>query len=150
MPFAVQSRFLTGCLLVLCSVSTLAQQVSPQARPASSAAVMVEIQCQPGTSDQWRDAFEKEEVPVIREIVQKGDVYTGFSYFEAPLPAQDTDFILVFEIKSFSLLDTRRPFPHWEALLRRMGPERFEAYEKQAGEWEKSVHVTILRSFKVQ
>jgi len=139
-----------SCLIVICSLSTLASRANAQTRPASSPAVMVEIQCQPGTSEQWREAFEKEEVPVIREIIQKGDVYTGFSYFEAPLPAQNTDFLLLFEIKSFALLDTRRPFPHWEALLRRMGPERYQAYEKQVGGWEKNVHVTILRSFKVQ
>jgi hypothetical protein len=111
---------------------------------------MVEIQCQPGTAERWREAFEKEEVPVIREVVRKGELYTGFTYFEAPLPAQNIDFVLLFEIKSFGLFDTRRPFPHWEALLRRMGSERYQAYEKQVGEWEKTIHVSMLRSFKVQ
>jgi hypothetical protein len=139
------ARVLTCGLVFFCAV-----RLAAETPPPSTAVVMVEIQCQPGTSDRWRDAFEKEEVPVIRELVRKGDLYTAFTYFEAPVPAQNTDFVLLFEIRSFGLLDTRRPFPHLEGLFRRMGPARFEAYEKQAGEWEKTVRVTMLRSFKVQ
>ena len=143
-------RFLACSLVSLSTLPFFSNPLAAQTPPPSNAVVMVEIQCQPGTADLWRDAFEKEEVPVIREIVQKGDLYTGFTYYEAPLPAQDIDFVLLFEIKSFGLFDERHPFPHWEGLLRRMGPERYQAYEKLAGEREKTVRVTILRSFKVQ
>jgi hypothetical protein len=111
---------------------------------------VVQIQCNPGTADAWREAFEKQEVPVIREIVQKGEAFTNFTYFEAPLPGQEVDFILVFELKSFGSMDVRRMPPHWEGLLRRLGPERFEAYEKEVGSYEKTVRVSIMRSYKVQ
>ena len=133
----------------LCSFLLLPGRLMAQA-PASNAVIMVQIQCNPGTADQWREAFEKEEVPVIREIVKKGDTFTSFAYFEAPLPAQDVDFILLFELKSFGSLDVRRIPPHWEGLIRRLGPERFAAYEKEMGTYEKTVRVSILRSYKVQ
>jgi hypothetical protein len=146
----IHRRLFLACLLVLSTFPFFAHRLQAQAAPPATAVVMVQIQCQPGTADLWREAFEKEEVPVIRELVQKGDLYTGFTYFESPLPAQDIDFVLLFEVKSFALFDVRRPFPHWDALLRRMGPERFQAYEKLAGEREKTVRVSILRSFRVQ
>src|SRR5579864_3149345 len=133
----IHRRLLLACLLVLSTLPFFASRLVAQTAPPATAVVMVQIQCQPGTADLWREAFEKEELPVIRELVQKGDLYTGFTYFESPLPAQDIDFVLLFEVKSFALFDARRPFPHWDALLRRMGPERYEAYEKLAGEREK-------------
>jgi hypothetical protein len=111
---------------------------------------MVEIQCKPGTADKWLDEFERNEVPAIRDAIRKGDTYSGFTYFEAPLVAQDVDFVLVFEAKSFASLDVRRIPPHIELLLQRLGPERFEALQKQTGEWEQRVTVRILRSYKVQ
>jgi hypothetical protein len=118
--------------------------------PFSNPVVMVQIQCNPGTADQWREAFEKQEVPVIREVVRKGDVFTNFTYFEAPIPAQDVDFILLFELKTFASLDVRRIPPHWEELLHRLGPEGFAAYEKEVGSYEKVVRVSLLRSYRVQ
>jgi len=136
-------------LSFLCSVLFLPGKLVAQT-PASTAVIIVQIQCNPGTSAQWLEAFEKQEVPVIREVVRKGDTFTGFTYFEAPLPAQDVDFILVFELKSFGSLDVRQIPPHWEGLIRRLGPERYAAYEKQMGAYEKTVRVNILRSYKVQ
>jgi hypothetical protein len=137
------------CLSLLCLALFLPAKLTAQT-PPSTAVIMVQIHCNPGTSNQWREAFEKEEVPVIREIVKRGDTFTSFTYFEAPLPAQDVDFILIFELKSFAALDVRQIPPHWEGLLRRLGPERFAAYEKQMGTYEKTVRVSILRSYKVQ
>jgi hypothetical protein len=116
----------------------------------ATAVIMVEIQCKPGTADQWREAFEKDIVPAIREAIQKGDAFSNFSYLETPLPAQDIDFILLFELESFRTLDTRRIPPHYEVLLRRLGPERFASLMKEMGSWEKTVRVSILRSYKVQ
>jgi hypothetical protein len=77
-------------------------------------------------------------------------VFTNFTYLEAPVPAQDMDFVLIFEAKSFGSLDTRRIPPHYEVLLRRLGPERFAALMKEMGNCEKTVRVSILRSYKVQ
>jgi hypothetical protein len=118
--------------------------------PPSNPVIIVQIQCNPGTADQWREAFEKEEVPVIREIVRKGEAFTNFTYFETPIPSQEIDFILLFELKSFGSLDVRRIPPHWEELLHRLGPEGFAAYEKKVGSYEKVVRVSILRSYSVQ
>ena len=142
-------RMIAFFLFFLGSVLILPHRLAAQTSP-SSEVVMVEIQCKPGTADQWREAFEKEIVPSIREAIQKGDAFTGFTYFEAPLPNQDVDFILVYEAKSFASLDARRIPPHYEILYRRLGPERAGALLKQMGDWEKSVHVSIFRSYKVQ
>jgi hypothetical protein len=143
------SRSVGLCLLFLSLVLILPGALAAQT-PASTAAIMVEIQCKPGTADQWREAFEKDVVPAIREAIQKGDAFTNFTYLEAPVPAQDVDFVLLFEARSFSSLDTRRIPPHYELLLRRLGPERFAALMKEMGNWEKTVRVSILRSYRVQ
>lgn len=142
-------RILTLCLSTVCSISALAGRLAAQA-PPSNPVILVQIQCNPGMADQWREAFEKQEVPVIREIVRKSDVFTNFTYFEAPIPSQEVDFILLFELKTFGLLDVRQIPPHWEELLHRLGPEGFAAYEKEVGSYEKVVRVSILRSYRVQ
>ena len=142
-------RFIVPCLLFLCFVLILPGTLVAQA-PPSTAVVMVEIQCKPGMAEQYREALEKDIFPAIREAIQKGDVFTNFTYLEAPVPAQDIDFVLIFEAKSFGSLDTRRIPPHYDVLLRRLGPERFAALMKEMGNYEKTVHVSILRSYKVQ
>jgi len=144
-----RNRIIAFSLLFLCSVLILPGTLGAET-PKSTAVVIVEIQCKAGTAEQWREAFEKEVVPAIREAIQKGDAFTNFSFLEAPLPAQDVDFILLFELKSFGALDTRRIPPHYEALLRHLGPEHFAALMKEMEDWEKTVRVTILRSYKVQ
>lgn len=158
MPSRTCRRFLGLCLLFLCSVTILARQFSaqtpaqsPTAQPAPSAAVVVvEIHCKPGTAVQWRQSFEKEIVPAIREAIRKGDTFTGFSYLEAPLLAQNVDYVLIFEAKSFAALDTRRLPPHYEVLFQRLGPERAGALLKEMGDWEERVTVNIYRSYKVE
>ena len=115
-------HFTAWYFLFLCSVVIRPEAIQAQTAPAS-AAIMVEIRCKPGTSEQWRDAFIKEILPSIREAIRKGDVFTNFAYFEAPLPAQEADFVLLFEMKSFSSLDAPRIPPHYETLFRRVGPE---------------------------
>ena len=115
-----------------------------------SGIVMVEIQCKPGTADLWRDAFMKDTLPAIQEAINKHDVFTNFSLLEAPLPGQNIDFVLIFEMKSFAALDVRRIPPHYQVLLQRLGPEGFANLEKQMGGWEQRVTVNIFRSYKVQ
>lgn len=143
------NRFIVPYLLFLCLALILPGPLAAQS-PPSTAVIMVEIHCKPGTADDWREAFERDVVPAIREAIEKGDAFTKFSYLEAPLPAQEIDFVLLFELKSFATLDRRRIPPHYELLLRRLGPERFAALMKEMGNWEKTVRVTILRSYKVQ
>jgi len=142
------NHFVVVSLLVSCSLVFLPKTLAAQTTP-SSATVMVEIQCKPGTAEAWREAFVKEILPSIREAIRKGDAFTNFTYFEAPLPAQDLDFVLLFELKSFSSLDTRRIPPHYEVLFQRLGPERGEALLKEMGGWEEKVTVRILRANKV-
>ena len=142
------NHFAVLSLLVFCSLVFLPKTLAAQTTP-SSATVMVEIQCKPGTAEAWREAFVKEILPSIREAIRKGDAFTNFTYFEVPLPAQDLDFVLLFELKSFSSLDTRRIPPHYEALFQRLGPERGEALLKEMGGWEEKVTVRILRANKV-
>lgn len=146
------NRIIALCLLFLCAVLILSHTLTAQTSqaPEASAVIMVEIQCKPGTADLWRESFEKETLPAIREAIQKGDAFTNFTYLEAPLPVQDIDFVLLFELKSFASLDTRRLPPHYEVLLRRLGPERFAALEKETGNWEKTVRVSVMRSYKVK
>jgi len=135
--------------LFFCTILLIPDKLSAQTPPSSSV-IMVEIHCKRGTADQWREEFTKEVLPAIREAVQKGDVYTNFTFLEAPLPYQEVDFILIYEGKSFASLDTRRNAPHYEIMFRRLGPERFAALSKEMGEWEEKVTVRILRSYKVQ
>jgi hypothetical protein len=149
MHVAARCQSVALCLLSVCSALATPGRLTAQT-PQSSAVVMVEIQCKPGTADKWLEEFETNEVPAIREAIKKGDTYSGFTYFEAPLVAQDVDFVLVFEAKSFASLDVRRIPPHIELLLQHLGPERFEALQKQTGEWEQKVTVRILRAYKVQ
>ena len=89
---ACDRRILISCLSTICSILVLAGNLAAQT-PPSHPVIMVQIRCNPGTADQWREAFEKEEVPVIREIVRKGEVFTNFTYFETPIPYQEVDFI---------------------------------------------------------
>jgi hypothetical protein len=144
-----RNRFMVPCLLLVCFVLILPGTLAAQTTP-STAVVMVEIQCKPGMAEQYREALEKDVFPAIREAIQKGDVFTNFTYLEAPVPAQDVDFVLLFEAKSFASLDVRRIPPHYQVLLRRLGPEAFAALMKEMGNCEKTVRVSILRSYKVQ
>ena len=142
------NHFAVISLLFVCSLVFVPKRLAAQ-DASSSATIMVEIQCKPGTADAWREAFVKEIVPSIREAIRKGDAFTNFTFFEAPLPAQDLDFVLLFELKSFSSLDTRRIPPHYQVLFQRLGPERGEALLKEMGGWEQKVTVRILQAHKV-
>lgn len=139
-----------GLLLTLaCCVmfSSAAMRAQPPASGASSSpALMVQIKCKPGTADLWQAEFENEIVPSIQEAISKGDGFTKFSYFDAALPYQQFDFVLVYEAESFSGLDTKRPFPHYAALYRRVGPARAQQILSEMAAWEQEVKVTIVRT----
>ena len=107
---------------------------------------MVQIKCKPGTAELWLAEFEKEIVPSINEAISKGDGIAKFSYVEAALPAQPFDFVLLFEIKSFGAFDSKRPFPHYAALFRRVGAARGGQILTEMGGWEQEVKVSIVRS----
>ena len=129
------------CLILISPTGTRAQS----AATSSSPALMVQIKCKPGTADLWQAEFEKEIVPSIEEAITKGDGFTGFSYYESALPSQ-VDFVLVYESKSFSGLDFKRPFPHYAALYRRVGPARAGQILSEMGSWEQEAKITLVRA----
>jgi hypothetical protein len=109
---------------------------------------MVQIKCKPGSAEQWQAEFEKELLPSIQEAITKGDGIAKFSYFEAALPGQAFDFVLLFEVKSLGVLDTKRVPPHYEALFRRLGKARGVEVLTEMGGWEQDVKVTIVRTHR--
>ena len=116
------------------------------ATAAAAPALIVEVKCKPGTAELWLNDFEKEIVPSIKEAIAKGDGFTGFRYAEDALPGQHFDYLLIFEAKSFGELDTRRPFPHFTALFRRVGPDRAKQIIGEMNAWEAEVHITLART----
>jgi hypothetical protein len=136
-------------LLLLCSLSSLTPALPAQA-PASFPAIMVQVRCKGGTAERWLAEFAKEILPSIQEAISQGDGITKFSYFEAALPGQPFDFLLVFEVKTLGSLDTKQPFPHYVALFRRVGQARgLEMLSEMTG-WEQDVKVTIVRTHNGQ
>jgi hypothetical protein len=133
-------------LLLLCTFLLFPSLLLAQAADASSPAIMVQVRCKGGDAELWLGEFEKEILPSIQEAISKGDGITGFSYFEAALPGQPFDFVLVFDVKTLGSLDTKRPFPHYVALFRRVGPTRGRQILEQMTGWEQDVKVTIVRS----
>ena len=119
-------------------------QSAPAAATAS--AIMVEVKCKPGAADLWQAEFEKEIVPSIADAIAHHDGYTRFTWYEAALPYQPFDFVLVYESTSFSALDAKRPIPHFAALARRVGPVRAQQILAEMGSWEADARVTIVRT----
>lgn len=141
----VLSKRLTGfVLLFLLAVSFLAP-VLPAQSPASPA-IMVLVRCKSGTADLYQAALEKEIIPSIQEAISKGDSITKFSYFQAALPGQPVDFVLLFEVKTLGGLDTKRPWPHYVALFRRVGSTRGAEILTEMTSWEQDVKVTIVHT----
>lgn len=130
------------CLAVFSSAGMRAQATGISSSPA----MMAQIKCKPGTADLWQAEFEKEIVPSIQEAIAKKDGFTRFYYFESALPYQQFDFVLVYEAKSFSGLDAKRPFPHYAALYRRVGAVRAQQILSEMSAWEQDVHVTLVRT----
>ena len=139
-----------GLGLFLCSVSFFAPALPAQTPASSSPAIMVQIRCKGGTAELWLAEFEKEILPSIQEAISKGDGITKFSYLEAALPGQPFDFVLLFEVKTLGSLDTKRPFPHYVALFRRVGAARGEQILNEMTGWEQDVKVTIVRAHNGQ
>jgi len=131
------------CLTVFFPAAMRAQPPTPGL--STSPALMVQVKCKPGAADLWQAEFEKEIVPSIQEAIAKGDGFTSFSYYESALPSQ-VDFVLVYESKSFSGLDAKRPFPHYAALYRRVGPARAQQILSEMGSWEQDVKITLVRA----
>lgn len=131
--------------LVLAVATAGTEAADPRGVPdAGSPAIMVQVKCKPGTADLWLAALEKDIVPAVKDAIAKGDGFTRFTYLDAALP-QQYDFTLIYESTSFSGLDTRRPFPHYAALYRRVGPARAQEILSEMTSWEADAKVTIVR-----
>lgn len=135
-------KHITWAALAFAAAGFLTGSTAATANPA----LIVEVKCKPGTAELWLNDFEKEIVPSIKEAIAKGDGFTGFRYAEDALPGQHFDYLLMFEAKSFGELDTRRPFPHFTALFRRVGPDRAKQIIGEMNAWEAEVHITLART----
>jgi hypothetical protein len=145
----MRCRYASRLLFLLCSASFFSATLPAQSL-ASSPAIMVQVKCRSGAAELWGAEFEKEILPSIQEAISKGDGITKFSYLEAALPGQPFDFILVFEVKTLGALDTKRPFPHYLALFRRVGAARGEQILTEMTGWEQDVKVAIVRAHSSQ
>lgn len=117
--------------------------------PAQTDAVptlVIQIKFEPGGTRQWINDFETYIAPAIEEAIEKKDVITDYAYFENIVIGQPSDFMLILQAQSFSFFDERRPYPHYQALYRRVGVEQGRKIIAEMARWEKSVTVTLMRS----
>lgn len=124
--------------------SAQAQATSP---PPAKPAVVVQIDVVPGGTQKWIELFETHIAPAIRDAIRAGDQLTDFEYFEALVPSQSMDVVLILKAESFGFFDQRRPAPHYRALFRRLGPEEGGRVLREMTALERSVEVALVRSF---
>ena len=134
-----------SCLVLFLAVLFVDASLFAQSEPGS--VVVVQIKFEPGASGKWKNMFESNMVPAIRDAIEEKDWITNFCYFENVVAGQACDFILILQASSFSFFDERRPFPHYQALFRRIGREKGGQIVKEMSDLEKSVSITIMRSF---
>jgi len=105
------------------------------------------IKCKPGTSRQWKEAFDKQIAPLIGEARENGEEITGFEFFENVVAGQPYDFVLIMHAKSFGFFDRPRLYPHYRALFRRLGQEQAARLLSEMESWESVVTVTLVRAY---
>jgi len=138
-------RWIGCCLLLLCMFMMPLPAASAPSEPVPS--VIVLIKCKPGTTSQWKGAFEKQIAPAIREAIEKGDEITGFQYFEKVVAGEPYDFVLIMHAQTFAFFDRPRFYPHYQALFRRLGKEQTERLLAEMESWEAMVTVTLVRGY---
>jgi len=136
------------CFVCLLPAILSAQSAGPSPSPAPT--LIVQIRCKPGTADRWQDAFEKEILPSIQEVIKSDAGITKFTYLEAVLPAAPFDFVLIFQVKTLGALDVKRPWPHYVALARRVGAARAARIVAEMAGCEEDVKVTVMRTFEIK
>ncbi len=139
--FKIYFCFLLFFMVFFVSLDLLAQS-------EAGSVVVVQIKFKTGSSGKWKSVFESNIVPAIREAIEKKDWITNFCYFENVVAGQACDFILILQSSSFSFFDERRPFPHYQALFRRLGRENGGQIVKEMSDLEESVSITIMRSYE--
>jgi hypothetical protein len=158
--FGKAYRFRAACLplwllivLALCviprAVTAQTERAAAAVQPDPAPAVVAKIRFEPGARARWIEAFEQHIAPAILEAIETGDEIIEVAYYESVIPGQDYDFLLVFRAKSFAFYDGRRVFPHYAALFRRVGVEEGQRIIEEMTEWEASVTVTLLRSYRL-
>jgi hypothetical protein len=130
-------------LLLLAALSTVTTSLTAQNEPI---AVAVTIEFEDGRQTKWIEAFETYIEPSIRDAIERGEL-VDFAYFESIAPTQAYDLLLVVRAPSFSFFDRRQIYPHYAALLRRVGVEEGTRIIAEMSEWEAAVTVTLLRSY---
>lgn len=119
------------------------------AAPSPEPTVTVAIELAPGERTSWIKAFEEHMVPSIREAIDRGEL-TNFDYYESVVTGQSYDVLLILQGPSFAFFDERRPYPHYAALFRRLGPTRAQNVLEEMTGLERAVSVGLSRGFEVE
>ncbi len=122
---------------------------SDAVQPEPVPTAVAKIKFEPGARARWIGAFERHIAPAILEAIRNDGEIVEVTYHESIAPGQDYDFLLVFRGKSFAFYDQRRAFPHYAALFRRVGVEEGRRIIAEMSQWETSVTVTLVRSYRL-
>jgi hypothetical protein len=116
---------------LLLAVPAFAQDKAEQLGPEP--AVVVQVQFVPGGRGPWLEAFETQ--------------LSDFAYYEAVVPGQSYDLMLILNADSFAFFDHRRPFPHYVALFQKTGVHEGRRILSEMLKWEADVSVSLLRAY---
>jgi hypothetical protein len=72
---------------------------------------------------------------------------SDFAYYEAVVPGQSYDLMLILNADSFAFFDHRRPFPHYVALFQKTGVHEGRRILSEMLKWEADVSVSLLRAY---
>ncbi len=133
-----------GTAALLLGAPSIAQDSTGQPEPKPT--VVVQIQFVPGGRGPWLDAFETHITPAIQAAIENGQL-SDFTYYEAVVPGQSYDLMLILNADSFAFFDHRRPFPHYVALFQRIGVDEGRRILSEMLQWEANVSVSLLRAY---
>jgi len=136
-------RWICCLALLLCWTPLRAEIAARESVPS----VVVLIKCKPGTSHLWKEAFDKQIAPAIRDAHEKGDEITGFQLLDNVVSGQPYDFVLIMHAKTFAFFDRPRQYPHYQALYRRVGKEQASRVLAEMNSWESEATVTLVRAY---
>lgn len=129
---------------LLLAVPAFAQDKAEQFGPEPAVAVQVEFV--PGGRGPWLEAFETHITPAIQAAIENGQL-SDFAYYEAVVPGQSYDLMLILNADSFAFFDHRRPFPHYVALFQETGVQEGRRILSEMLKWEADVSVSLLRAY---
>jgi hypothetical protein len=144
-PRARLTLHIIPALLLLIAVPSQAQDATWRI-PDLTPAVVVQIRFLPEGRTPWLDAFETHIAPAVQTAINAGRL-RAFSYYEAIVPGQTYDFLLILQADSFAFFDRRQPYPHYVALFEREGIEEGRRIVSRMTGWEADVSVSLVRGF---